>query len=145
MPALLDEPDGARIIPVVEGLALAHLTGTDVHGEPELTAALRGHLLAVLGSGRCRFPDGGWKLSETSDNSWLSKTYLCQYVARELLAVPDDAEMAAADRAHADWLRHPTESRWSWSDQMISGVAAGSRYYPRGVTAVTWLLEAGTR
>ncbi|MEU5386386.1 glycoside hydrolase family 52 protein [Kitasatospora cineracea] len=145
VPALLDEPDGARIIPVVEGLALAHLTGTDVHGEPELTAALRRHLLAVLGTGRCRFPDGGWKLSETSDNSWLSKIYLCQYVARELLDVPDDADMAAADRAHADWLRHPIESRWSWSDQMISGVAAGSRYYPRGVTAVTWLLEDGAR
>ncbi|MFD0020758.1 glycoside hydrolase family 52 protein [Streptomyces sp. NPDC058382] len=141
VPALLDAPGGARIIPVVEGLGLAHLTGTDLSGEPELTGLLRTHLNAVLDSGRCRFPDGGWKLSETSDNSWLSKIYLCQFVARALLGLPDDEEMAAADRAHAGWLRHPTESRWSWSDQMISGVAAGSRYYPRGVTAVTWLLE----
>ncbi|MFC9325734.1 glycoside hydrolase family 52 protein [Kitasatospora sp. NPDC057015] len=141
LPALLDDPDGARIIPVVEGLALAHLTGTDVHAEPQLTGLLREHLRTVLDSGRCRFPDGGWKLSETSDNSWLSKIYLCQFVARALLGLPDDAQMAAADRAHVGWLRHPTESRWSWSDQMIAGVAAGSRYYPRGVTAVTWLLE----
>ncbi|MFE3042938.1 glycoside hydrolase family 52 protein [Kitasatospora indigofera] len=143
LPALLDEPDGARIIPVVEGLALARLTGTDVHSEPQLVAVLRDHLHGVLDSGRCRFPDGGWKLSETSDNSWLSKIYLCQFVARDLLGLPDDEAMAAADRAHAEWLRHPTESRWSWSDQMIAGVAAGSRYYPRGVTAVTWLLEGG--
>ncbi|MGW5329699.1 glycoside hydrolase family 52 protein [Streptomyces sp. NPDC004014] len=141
VPALLDAPDGARIIPVVEGLALAHLTGTDLSAEQQLTGVLRTHLQAVLASRRCRFPDGGWKLSETSDNSWLSKIYLCQFVARALLGLPDDEEMAAADRAHARWLRHPTESRWSWSDQMIAGVAAGSRYYPRGVTAVTWLLE----
>ncbi|MGW2690133.1 glycoside hydrolase family 52 protein [Streptomyces sp. NPDC001414] len=141
LPALLDDPEGARIIPVVEGLALAHLTGTDIRSEPRLATVLRDHLRAVLDSGRCRFDDGGWKLSQTSDNSWLSKIYLCQFAARALLGLPDDEDMAAADRAHAAWLRHPTESRWSWSDQMIAGVAAGSRYYPRGVTAVVWLSE----
>jgi len=31
---------------------------------------------------------------------------------------------------------------WSWSDQIVAGVAKGSKYYPRGVTAALWLEES---
>ena len=30
---------------------------------------------------------------------------------------------------------------FAWSDQMLAGVAVGSKYYPRGVTSALWLLE----
>ncbi|MCD0483578.1 glycoside hydrolase family 52 protein [Streptacidiphilus sp. ASG 303] len=141
LPALLEDPAGARIVPVVEGLALAHLTGTDTAAEHDLVAALAGHLRAVLVPGRCLFDDGGWKLSSTSANSWLCKIYLGQFTARRLLGLPDDEAAARADRAHVGWLAHPTESRWAWSDQILAGVPMGSRYYPRGVTSAVWLLE----
>ena len=41
--------------------------------------------------------------------------------------------------AHAAWLLDTRNSYWAWSDQMISGEAVGSKYYPRGVTAILWL------
>ncbi|GGE49058.1 hypothetical protein GCM10011391_29840 [Pullulanibacillus camelliae] len=46
-----------------------------------------------------------------------------------------------ADAAHVGWLTHPELSVWSWSDQIISGEIAGSKYYPRGVTSILWLEE----
>ncbi|MGO4376152.1 beta-xylosidase, partial [Paenibacillus sp. MCAF20] len=71
-----------------------------------------------------------------------SKVYLCQFVARQILGLEWDERERASDRAHAEWLTHPEHSYWSWSDQIISGVIHGSKYYPRGVTATLWLLEA---
>lgn len=46
--------------------------------------ALQKHLATVLQPGACLFPDGGWKLSSTSDNSWLSKIYLSQFIAHQV-------------------------------------------------------------
>jgi hypothetical protein len=40
-------------------------------------------------------------------------------------------------------LTHPNLSFWSWSDQIVSGEIKGSKYYPRGVTSILWLEEAG--
>ena len=94
-------------------------------------AALKRHLETVLVPGVCLFPDGGWKLSSSSDNSWLSKIYLSQFVARKVLGLPASAT-ATADAAHVKWLMHGKESYWAWSDQMVNGTALGSRYYPRG-------------
>lgn len=88
--------------------------------------ALQKHLGTVLRDGECLFPDGGWKLSSTSDNSWLSKVYLSQFVAHEVLALPIDDNSRAADAAHASWLRDPRNSYFSWSDQMIRGSAVGA-------------------
>ncbi|MNI64317.1 Beta-xylosidase precursor [compost metagenome] len=95
----------------------------------------------VLVPGTCLFEDGGWKLSSTSNNSWLSKIYLSQFITRELLGVEWDESGKQADAAHVNWLLHPEESYWCWSDQILSGVAVGSKYYPRGVTSILWLLE----
>jgi hypothetical protein len=146
LPAVLGSPRPARIIPAVEGLVFPWIIGRDEALADDgpwgvLIAALRAHLRAVLTPGVCLFPDHGWKLSSTSDNSWLSKIYLCQFVARRILGLPWADEGAAADRAHVRWLTHPELTYWAWSDQIVAGQIRGSKYYPRGVTATLWLEE----
>ena len=61
--------------------------------------------------GICIFPDGGWKLSSSSDNSWLSKVYLSQFVARKVLGLPRGFTLQARERATpARAQRKPLES-----------------------------------
>ena len=146
VPALLEHGARGVTVPVIEGLAHLWAAGRADALAPDgpygdLVAGLRAHLDAVLVKGTCLFDDGGWKLSATSDNSWLSKIYLCQFVARHLLGRSADAVDRAADAAHRAWLLHPEHSVWAWSDQMLAGEVMASRYYPRGVTAVLWLDE----
>lgn len=146
IPAVIDENNCSRIIPAIEGLVFPYFTGRQDALAPdgpyaEYINTLKKHLQTILVPGICLFADGGWKLSSTSSNSWLSKIYLCQFVAHHLLKVPRDSASAKADAAHVSWLTSETGSYWSWSDQMISGIATGSKYYPRGVTSILWLLE----
>lgn len=146
IPAVIGEGVDARIIPAIEGLVFPPFMGCPEAVLPqgrfgELFSALKRHLEAVLTPGVCLFADGGWKLSSTSDNSWLSKIYLCQYVARHVLGVHGDHVTATADAAHVEWLTAPRNAYWAWSDQMVAGTAVGSKYYPRGVTATLWLAE----
>ncbi|MEM6391692.1 MAG: glycoside hydrolase family 52 protein [Planctomycetota bacterium] len=148
IPAVIVEGSVAHIIPAIEGLVFPFVAGAReavASDGPyaELIAALGKHLDAVLRPGVCLFEDGGWKLSNTSINSWLSKIYLCQFVAREVLGHHDAQASQAADEAHAGWLLRPENTYWAWSDQMHAGVAKGSKYYPRGVTSALWLDEAG--
>jgi hypothetical protein len=148
IPAVIGEGNESRIIPAIEGLVFPYFTGRKDTLDPQgpyadLIHALQGHLNSVLVPGVCLFEDGGWKLSSTSNNSWLSKIYLCQFVARHILGLPWGEQGERADEAHVSWLLHSEESYWCWSDQMISGVAKGSKYYPRGVTSILWLEEAG--
>jgi hypothetical protein len=136
--------DLTRDLPVVECLALALFTGVDVAPDGEhaaLVAALGRHLRAVLRPGACLFADGGWKLSSAHDNSWLSKVYLCQFVARRILGLPWDEDGRRADAAHRAWLTGPDDSAWAFSDQILAGRIHSSRSYPRGVTAALWLEE----
>lgn len=146
IPAVLEGGNASRIIPAIEGLVFPLFTGCaealnlDGRFAPYLRT-LRRHLETALQPGVCLFEDGGWKLSSTSDNSWLSKIYLCQFIARKVFGMQwGDAEQRS-DAAHVDWLLHPIESYWSWSDQIYAGVARGSKYYPRGVTSILWLEE----
>ena len=141
IPAILKEGSDARIIPAIEGLVFPGFIGcaeaTDLNGQyAEMLLALKTHHQAVAKVGVCRFENGGWKLSSTNDNSWLSKIYLSQYVAESVL---DEAEEPAADAAHMEWLLDPENIFFAWSDQMVRGVARGSKYYPRGVTSWLWL------
>jgi len=150
IPAVLNEGNDSRIIPAIEGLVFPYFTGCpealDENGRfGDYIRALKRHLQTVLVEGVCLFPDGGWKISSTSNNSWLSKIYLCQFVARHLLGLPWDEKGRAADAAHVAWLTHPELSIWSWSDQIIAGKIAASKYYPRGVTSILWLEEAIAR
>jgi hypothetical protein len=147
VPAVLEGGSESRIIPIIEGLIFPFFTGRrdalDGKGEfGDMLAALQRHLDAVLQPGICLFEDGGWKLSSTSDNSWLSKIYLCQFVARHILGRPRDEIDVRADAAHVSWLLDERNAYFAWSDQMLAGVAAGSKYYPRGVTSALWLDES---
>ncbi|WP_407271111.1 glycoside hydrolase family 52 protein [Radiobacillus sp. PE A8.2] len=146
VPAVIGEGNDSRIIPAIEGLIFPYYTNCpealDANGRfGEYIRTLKQHLDTVLTDGVCLFEDGGWKISSTSNNSWLSKIYLSQFIARKLLGLKWDEKGAKADQAHVEWLTHPTLSIWSWSDQIISGEITGSKYYPRGVTSVLWLEE----
>lgn len=150
IPAVIGENNDSRIIPAIEGLVFPYFTGChdalDANGRfAGYLQALKTHLDTVLVSGTCLFEDGAWKLSSTSDNSWLSKIYLCQFIARTIMKLPWDERGAAADAAHVNWLLHPELSYWCWSDQVINGLIIGSKYYPRGVSAILWLLEGTER
>ncbi|GGF79475.1 hypothetical protein GCM10010912_25600 [Paenibacillus albidus] len=146
IPAVIGEGNDSKIIPAIEGLVFPYYTGCKDALDPNgrfsaYLAVLDKHLHAVLRKGVCLFEDGGWKISSTSNNSWLSKIYLCQFISRHILGHEWDKRGREADRTHVDWLTHPELSIWSWSDQIISGEIAGSKYYPRGVTAILWLEE----
>jgi hypothetical protein len=138
LPAVIGEGVQARIIPAIEALVYPYVMGIDAPF-PELIDTLATHFQSVLQPGICLFPDGGWKLSSTSRNSWLSKIYLCQYVSEQILGNPKDV---AADQAHVAWLLDPENIFYAWSDQMLDGKAVGSRYYPRGVTSILWLANS---
>ncbi|TES45898.1 beta-xylosidase [Halalkalibacterium halodurans] len=146
VPAVIGEGNNSKIIPAIEGLVFPYFTNCrealDRNGRfGEYIQVLENHLEAVLEEGICLFPNGGWKISSTSNNSWLSKIYLSQFIARHIIGLEWDEKGERADAAHVEWLTHPTLSVWSWSDQIISGEIAGSKYYPRGVTSILWLEE----
>ena len=146
IPAVIGEGNDSKIIPAIEGLIFPYFTNCkdalDVNGcFGAYIQALKTHFETVLTEGNCLFEDGGWKISSTSNNSWLSKIYLCQFIAREILGWNWDEKGAKADATHVEWLTHPELSIWSWSDQIIAGEIAGSKYYPRGVTSILWLEE----
>ncbi len=146
IPAILGEKCDSKIIPAIEGLVFPYvlkmqsvLSERGTYGD--LIRVLKTHLKTVLCEGACLYPGGGWKLSSSADNSWLSKIYLCQFVARKILGFSAKETKESADRAHAAWLKKEENLYWAWSDQMRSGVAHGSKYYPRGVTSILWLQE----
>lgn len=147
-PAVFENGNSSRIIPAVEGLAFPLFLGMDAELKEldrttGLVAALGLHLGAVLRRGVCLdAATGGWKLSSTSDNTWLSKIYLCQHVARSLFpAVLVGEPGAAADRAHIGWLQSPHTRHLAFCDQIRSGdgFPYGSKHYPRGVTSWLWM------
>jgi hypothetical protein len=140
-PAIIGQEKDMKIIPVVEGLAYC-LFGPPcnyLRQEPfsDLVDAMRVHLKKVLVPGICMY-EKAWKLSSTVDNTWLSKIYIAQFVARKILGMSPDPD---ADHAHAEWLLDPEGSFWCWSDQIINKKVKQSRYYPRGVTSALWLYE----
>jgi len=150
LPAVMFEPDNpghaSRIIPAIEGLVFPYVCGMPeavaADGPyAELIAALAKHVRSVTREGVCLFDDGGWKLSSTSDNSWLSKIFLSQFVWRQILGLPWGETGTEADAAHVHWLVREESAYYAFSDQIVAGVAKASLYYPRGVTAWLWLSE----
>lgn len=140
LPAIADGRNASAILPAVEGLVYPLFWGDDdaISHQGRYGAMVRklgGHLDAVVDSGICRFPDGGWRISSTSDNSWLSKIWIAQRVAEKVFGRRHDA---IADAAHVAWLS-PGSSCWGFCDQIIDGKAIGSKYYPRGVTSALFL------
>lgn len=143
IPALLDGGSDACIIPAIEALAYPFLLGlggavseTGPYGA--LVTRLREHLDTALRPGMCLdATSGGWKLSSTSENTWMSKIFLCQFVAAQIFGVAPDP---AWDAAHVRWQQVGSAPHGP-TDQVRStdGSDLGSRLYPRLVTAVLWL------
>lgn len=102
-----------------------------------LVDILRKHTAALLNDTDRQnfFDDGGIKLSSTSNNSWMSKIAILQHVCRHVLGLNGFAD---ADAAHVRWQTEGS-SYWACSDQIISGQAKASRYYPRIITTALWL------
>ncbi|WP_026972098.1 glycoside hydrolase family 52 protein [Aliagarivorans marinus] len=144
IPAVLDGESKSAIIPAIEALVYPYELGLlDAVAEDgpfgDYIKTLKRHLLFVLNSDYCLYPDNAWKLSSTADNSWASKIFLNQYVAREVLgmALPVDAE---SDAAHLRWQTHGAHAD-ACCDQFSSGKPIGSKYYPRCVTNILWMQE----
>jgi xylan 1,4-beta-xylosidase len=148
-PAVFEDGNCARILPAVEGLVYPLYLGLTEAVDPAgrfgaLLQQLRQHLTRALQPGVCLDGvSGAWKLSSTSTNTWFSKIAIAQHVTRRLFPEAMNATARAADRVHADWQRRPGCGANAMCDQIHSetGVACGSRYYPRGVTTILWLQE----
>lgn len=146
IPALLDSGKPAPIIPAVEGLIFPYQmnlyeTVSTTGPYAELILKLRLHLENVLKPGACLFPDGSWKLSTHSENSWISKVFLCQFIARKILGINFGKAQVEQDRAHADWWRLGSPSNPA-IDQIFAGKTFEvGFYYPRAVTSILWLEE----
>jgi hypothetical protein len=144
IPAVFESGNRSKIIPAVEGLVYPYLSG-DPEAVQEngpfgsFVQALKRHLESVLVPGVCLDTiSGGWKLSSTSRNTWLSKIFLNQFVAETILGMRDDRTMR--DAIHAKWLRSGS-AQWAATDQVDAsdGQDLGSRLYPRLVTSILWL------
>jgi hypothetical protein len=72
----------------------------------------------------------------------MSKLCLVRHVARRLFGLEQDEKVRQiftnADAAHVKW-QTDGSSYWACSDQIVSGQAHGSRYYPRIITSALWL------
>lgn len=122
-----------------EPLAVPCLVGAFVQEEEQgLSELLYRHETACLKSGVCLDDiTGGLRLSSTSANTWPSKVTLTLFVLKRILGitVPESterellawAQVSAADCTISDQIRSDT------------GTAIGGHYYPRIVTAASWL------
>ena len=144
IPAVFESDNRSCIIPAIEGLAypgFCGAAGATAEKGPygDFIRALKRHLDKVLAPGICLDSvSGGWKLSSTSKNTWLSKIFLNQYVAEKVLGFDD--ERTRRDAVHAKWLRTGSAD-FAATDQVdsSSGKDLGSRLYPRLVTSILWL------
>ena len=146
-PATFDGKSKSSIIPAIEGLAYPYAMGLtkDVALDgpnADLINHLKTHIETILVPGVCIDAEtGAWNLSSSSSTTWVSKVYLNQYVAENVLGIKNAATGQNADAAHYAYevLGAPAVC---WSDQFYtkSHLAYGCRHYPRGVTSALWWL-----
>lgn len=146
----------ARTLAAIEALAFplywatcenAPLPATMTFGEKgykQPTAALKKHMQTLLHDpeGRNLATDGGLKLFSSSPVTWMSKIAVVQHVAREVLYLDDDPEIADAfRRADAAHLRWQTDGGGcnGCTDEFESGKARAGRNSPRCITAALWM------
>ena len=147
IPALLDGADKTAIIPAIEGLIFPKWAGMpevlSFSGEfADLMQVMKRHFIHVMKPGRCLFDDGGWRLSASSINSWMSKICLCQYISETILGVRLDGQVIKeADEAHVNWWTNVTrycpgidQIFWGKNFDDIKGF-----HYPRAITAILYL------
>jgi hypothetical protein len=146
IPAVLEDGNRSAIIPAAEALVYPWKMGFEWAVDEKgpfggYVCMLKRHLKNILKPGVCLYPDGGWKLSSSADNSWISKICLNQYVVREILGLDYEGE-TEADAAHVLWEVEGSKF-YACSDQFASGKPIGSLYYPRIVTSILWMDETG--
>ncbi len=78
--------------------------------------ALQKHLDVVLANNLCVYSNGGWRLDSQSDNTWLSKIFLNEFVGRQVLDRDIRASTNAADAQSVVWLTQTTTARLALSD-----------------------------
>ena len=146
IPAVLENGNRSAIIPAAEALIYpwqmdlkAALAEDGPYGG--YIRMLKRHLQNIIKPGICLYDNGGWKLSSSADNSWMSKICLGQFVAHEILGLTYGGE-ARADAAHVQWEVEGSKF-YACSDQFASGRPIGSLYYPRIVTSILWMEESG--
>jgi len=142
IPAILDGKDKSVIIPTIEALIYPYFSGCKLllaHDSPysSFIEKLKTHAQSILKPGICLFDDGGWKLSSNNENSWMSKIFLCQFSAKEILGVTEDT---TSDFAHMNWwISGCTDC--PGIDQIYNGrVSEHGFHYPRSVSSYVWLL-----
>jgi xylan 1,4-beta-xylosidase len=133
----------SKILPACEGLIYPWFWKDPILKRSRLVKVLRKHTQVLLESGTNVFEDGGIKLSSTSNNSWMSKIAIFMHVCRRVLDLGNSGKVRElfkrADAAHVRWQTEGESAYWACSDQMVSGVAKGSKYYPRIITSALWL------
>ena len=142
IPAVLEGENRSAIIPAVEALIYPWKMGLKSAVSEKgpfggYIKMLKAHTKYVLQPDVCLYENGGWKLSSSADNSWMSKICLNQYVVRNILGIEYGGE-ALADEAHVLWQVDGSKF-YACSDQFASGKPIGSLYYPRIVTNILWL------
>jgi len=151
-PAVFGGKSTSGIIPAIEGLAYPYAMGLTKEVSADgpngkLISRLKAHLNTILVPGVCvDAKTGAWNLSSTSATTWVSKVYLNQFVAENVLGLKSAATGSEADAAHYAYevLGAPVVC---WSDQIYtdSHTAYGCRHYPRGVTSALWWLWSPNR
>jgi xylan 1,4-beta-xylosidase len=144
IPAIMDGKDTSAIIPAIEGLSYPVNFGMEeavsfTGSFGAYVKAMHRHFEGVFKPERCLFSDNGWRLSANSINTWMSKIFLCQYVARDILKIDFGAEGSKHDRAHAHWWQVvcagcPGIDQYFWGNPYGRGF-----HYPRAITAVLWV------
>ena len=145
IPAVLENGNQSAIIPAAEALIYPwEMKLRDAVSENgpfgDYIRMLKQHVQHILKPGTCLYEDGGWKLSSSADNSWMSKICLNQYVVQQILGIHYEGEQRA-DEAHVQWEIEGSKY-FACSDQFASGRPIGSRYYPRIVASILWLNES---
>ncbi len=73
----------------------------------------------------------------------MSKIALFQQVVKKVWSLHQTPELGKkldrADAAHVKWQTQGDSAYWAMSDQMVNGVAIGSKYYPRCITTALWM------
>ena len=140
-PAIVKEENETFIIPVIEGLIYPNYCGMKSWVQQSasvslLITKLKEHIEKVIVPGRCLFDDGGWRLSAGSNNSWISKIFLCQHIVEEILHM--DLDMKKADEAHENWWKVGCSSN-PGIDQIFDGSQDERGFhYPRAVSNTLW-------
>ena len=151
VPSILDGENKTAIIPALEGFvfpAWAGLPEMTAYDGPfaELMETMKKHFTAIMKPGVCLFDDGGWRLSASSINSWMSKIFLLQYTTQTVLGLTlDEVTRHEADVAHMNWWTNITKG-CPGIDQIFWGNEFGAGFhYPRAITAILWLCDAKGR